>query len=74
MSRYLNRQEIADKASYEGGFYDFLFGYGFTLADVPKDDPDLLAVAEELFAALPAFKAAVEDFLALLPEPGDEDY
>jgi hypothetical protein len=68
VSRYENRQEIADKADWEGGLLDFIFGYGLEVADCPEGDDELReAVAEVL-----KLKPAIDRLEKLLPEPAYE--
>lgn len=70
MARYDSRQEVADKADYEGGPLDLVFGYGLSVDDLPEDDTELREALRDLLACRPA----IERFEALLPEPGgDED-
>lgn len=66
---YANRQELADKADYEGGILDLVFGYGVGLDDIPEDDTELREALADVLAAKPAI-ARLE---ALLPEPGGDD-
>lgn len=69
MSAYGNRQELADKADWEGGIEDMLFGYGLSVDDVPEDDTELReAIGEALKARM-----WIEKIRSLLPEPGYED-
>lgn len=68
MSRYESRQEIADKADWEGGTLDFVFGYGLSVEELPEDDQELRDALAELLAMRPA----IEKFKSLLPEPGEE--
>ncbi len=66
MTLYESRQELADKADYEGGIVDMLFGYGLEPDDVPEDDVELrLAIAEALKA-----EPWIEKINAMLPSPG----
>lgn len=69
MTRYDTRQEIADKADYEGGVLDFVFGYGLSVDDLPEADLELREALRDLLACKPA----IDRFEALLPEPGGED-
>lgn len=69
MTRYASRQELANKADWEGGILDMLFGYGLSVDDVPEDDVEL----REAIAACLAAKPAIAHLESLLPEPGDED-
>jgi hypothetical protein len=68
-ARYPTRQALANKAEWEGGVLDMLFGYGLKPEDVPADDPELReAIAEALKAGV--WIAKIE---RLLPEPGEDD-
>lgn len=68
-SAYRSRQEVADKADYEGGVLDFVFGYGLSVDDLPEDDMEL----RDALAALLAMRPALDHFKDLLPEPGEDD-
>jgi hypothetical protein len=63
VSRYESRQELANKADYEGGILDMLFGYGLSVGDVPEGDLELREAIAECLKARPA----VERLEALLP-------
>lgn len=65
MSRYENRQDIADKADGEGGMLDFIFGYGLTLDDLPEGDEELRTAVAAVLAVGPA----IDHLESLLPEP-----
>ena len=65
MRKYENRQEFADKADYEGGLLEFVFGYGVDVEDLPEDDTEL----REALAEVLKVKPAIERLEALLPEP-----
>lgn len=69
MSRYESRQEVADKADWEGGVLDFVFGYGLFVDELPEDDQELRDALTELLAMRPV----IEKFKSLLPEPGEEE-
>lgn len=69
MARYESRQEIADKADWEGGTLDLVFGYGLSVEDLPEDDQELRDALTELLALRPA----IDRFNNLLPEPGEEE-
>ena len=72
MSRYENRQELADKIDWEGGLYDMLFGYGLSRHDLPKDDAELLAAFDDVQALIDDVSGKIGRFEALLPEPSGE--
>lgn len=69
MSLYQNRQEIANKADWEGGLFDFIFGYGLHIDELPEDDIEL----REALAEVLAIEPALERLKNLLPEPNEED-
>lgn len=69
MARYDTRQEVADKADYEGGVLGFVFGYGLSVDDLPEADLELREALRDLLACKPA----IERFERLLPEPGGDD-
>lgn len=56
MSRYENRQDFADKASWEGGLEEFVFGYGVSVDDLPEDDIELREALAEVLKAGPALE------------------
>lgn len=68
MSKYQNRQEVADKADWEGGLLDFIFGYGLHLDELPEGDVELRNAVADVLAVGPA----LERLKALLPEPDGE--
>jgi hypothetical protein len=69
VTTYANRQDLANKAEWEGGIIDMLFGYGLKPEDVPEDDTELReAIAEALKAG--RWIAKIEN---MLPEPGGDD-
>lgn len=70
MATYESRQELADKADYEGGIAEMLFGYGLHPDDVPEDDVELREAIAEALKAGPW----IEKINGLLPEPGQEEY
>jgi hypothetical protein len=72
MSAYESRAELAGKIDWEGGIHEMLFEYGLSDADLPEDDEELRLAAAKVFELLPAFDAAIDAFVALLPEPDDE--
>lgn len=67
MTEYMTPQEFADKADYEGGLLDGIFGYGLSHQNIdPDEHPELHSALRNLReVALPAIRA-VEN---LLPEP-----
>jgi len=65
MATYENRQELADKADYEGGIEEMLFGYGLSPSDVSAEDIEL----REAIAAVLLAEPALERLRNLLPEP-----
>lgn len=69
MSYYRNRQDIANKADYEGGVLELVFGYGLFVEELPEDDIELREALEDLLKMRPV----IERFNALLPEPGYDD-
>lgn len=69
MSRYDSRQEIADKADYEGGLLEFIFGYGLEVDDLPEDDTVLRSALEAVLEMRPRIEALER----LLPEPYQDD-
>ncbi len=68
-SRYESRQDLANKADYEGGILEMLFGYGLSVDDVPEDDQEL----RDAIAACLTIKPALDHLESLLPEPGDDE-
>jgi hypothetical protein len=73
MSRYENRQELANKIDWEGGIHEMLFGYGLSRGDLPQDDDELLVAFEYVEELLATLDGRIERFASLLPEPGGED-
>lgn len=70
MSKYENRQEIANKLDYEGGIYEFVFGYGLDVYDLPQDDTELIRALQAVLDT----KHLWAHLESLLPEPRDEDW
>lgn len=64
MSRYADRQELAEKIVWEGGLLEFIFGYGVSLTDLPEGDHEL----RQAFAAVLAVEPAIVQLESLLPE------
>lgn len=73
MSRYENRQELANKIDWEGGIFDMLFGYGLRAEDLPEGDVELAQRFAHIETLKGAFERAVDNLTELLPEPGDEE-
>lgn len=69
MPKYDSRQEVADKADYEGGPLELVFGYGLSVDDLPEADLELREALRDLLACKPA----IDRFEDLLPEPGGGD-
>lgn len=72
MSRYEDRQELANKIDYEGGLFNMLIGYGLSEQDLPPGDEELLSVFKRLLPVAEMFEMLIDEFGALLPEPGED--
>lgn len=65
--KYESRQEVANKADWEGGLLEFVFGYGVDPDEMP--DAELSDAVRDLLAMEPL----IDRVKQLLPEPGEED-
>lgn len=66
--RYANRQEIADKAQWEGGIQEFILDYGLSLKHLPEGDKELEKAWYRLEETKEDFEVALLAFENLLPE------
>ena len=72
MSTYESRQELADKAAWEGGLLELITGYGLSVDDLPEDDYLLRATVFAVLQKWNEMKHYYEELQAMLPEPGYE--
>lgn len=69
MVRYEDREEVSQKADYEGGALDFITGYGLSVDDLSEDDGELREALEAFLNAWSYAEVALDGFKDLLPEP-----
>lgn len=65
MSKFENRQEVADKIDWEGGYAEAL-DYGIKTADMPEGDTELAEAWQKLVDAWGPFEAAANAVNELL--------
>ena len=70
MTKYESMQELANKADWEGGIDELIFGYGLTLDELPDDASDEV---RQLVGKLLGVKDALWRLQELMPEPSDAD-
>lgn len=72
MTRYADRQALADKVYWEGGIESFVFEYGIGPEDAPEGDTELQAALILLNDEMPRIREAINRLANLLP--GVEEY
>jgi hypothetical protein len=73
MSWVYNRQELANKIDWEGGIFEMLFGYGLSRENIDSRDEKLLMAFDAVDDLKNEFQKRVDNFMFLLPEPGNYD-
>lgn len=68
MSKYVDRQELANKIDWEGGLHSFL-EYGFDVGECPEHDDNLFLTAVEMMKAWKAYEKWAMAFENMLPDP-----
>lgn len=66
--KFENRENLADKISWEGGIWEMLTGYGMYVDDMPDDETRAALAA--ILPRLEELEPLVENFVDLLPEGG----
>jgi hypothetical protein len=67
MSKFENRQELADKIEWEGGLEDAL-DYGIKSSDLPESETKLIAAWALMEAAFDELERAKRAVAELIPE------